>query len=96
MSSDSNNSDLLFNTKLQSKIKNYNILNSITPKYYKKKAPYNIVQREIIPSIELTHKTLELNHIKGKNYFVTSDESKKYKKGGVYGGNSGAVLVFTT
>ena len=62
-------------------LKNYEILNSITPEFYKKKFPYTIIQKMEDPGLELTHKNIELNYIKDSNYFVTSDN--KSKRGGV-------------
>lgn len=65
-------------------LKNYRILNTVIPKYYVKKFPYNIIQRGSESGLALTHKNIELNYIKDKNYFVETEHSKKYKRGGIY------------
>ena len=78
---------------VENNLRNYDILNSIVPAFYKKKFPYNIV-RATDPEVELTHKKVELEYIKGKNYFATPDQASKWKRGGVYGGDSGKITVF--
>lgn len=62
-------------------LKNYEILNTITPKFYQKKFPYNILPRSMEPHVELTHKKIDLEYVQGKNYFVTP-ENKPRKTGG--------------
>lgn len=79
---------------LENTLKNYEILNTVIPKFYKKKFPYNIIPRVVGPNVELTHKKVELEYIKDKNYFVTSDQASKWKRGGVYGGDSGKINIF--
>lgn len=75
-------------------LQNYEILNTITPSYYKKKFPYNIIQRGHEPGLELTHKNVNLVYIKDKNYFVPEHYQKKYQRGGVFGRSSGKIMVY--
>jgi hypothetical protein len=75
-------------------LSNYNILNTIVPKYYMKKFPYNIISRGSESGLELTHKNVDLIYIKDKNYFVETKHLKKYKRGGVYGGSSEKIKVY--
>ncbi len=82
------------NINAENGLRNYEILNGILPSTYKKKFPYNIISRSVDPNVELTHKKVELEYIKGKNYFVTPDQAPKWKRGGVYGGDSGKITVF--
>ena len=82
------------NINLEGNLKNYEILNTIVPKYYRKKFPYNIIPRAVGPNVELTHKKVELEYIKNKNYFVTADQAPKWKRGGIYGGGSRRVDVY--
>ena len=82
------------NINLESNLKNYEILNTIVPKFYKKKFPYNIIPRVVGPNVELTHKTVELEYIKDKNYFVTAGQASKWKRGGIYGGSSGKIDIY--
>jgi hypothetical protein len=78
----------------ETSLNNYEILNSITPVYYRKKFPYNIIPKNIEPNIELTHKNVDLVYIKDKKYFVKEKNHKKYKKGGIYGGSAGKITVY--
>jgi hypothetical protein len=82
------------NLEQEVSLNNYRILNTVFPKYYKKKFPYNIIQRGSESSIELTHKNVNLIYIKDKNYFVESSNEKKYKRGGIYGGSSEKIKVY--
>jgi hypothetical protein len=75
-------------------LNNYHILNTIIPKYYTKKFPYNIVQRGSEPGLELTHKNVDLIYIKDKKYFVEASNAEKYKRGGIYGGTSGKIKIY--
>jgi hypothetical protein len=77
-----------------SSLNNYNILNTIIPKYYTKKFPYNIIQRSSETGLELTHKNVDLVYIKDKKYFVEAKHKEKYKQGGIYGGSSGKIKVY--
>lgn len=69
-------------------IKNYGILNTIVPSYYKKKYPYNIIERSNNSNLELTHKNIDLTYIKNKNYFTQKINEKKG------GDNYSKILVF--
>lgn len=75
-------------------LKNYEILNTITPVFYKKKFPYTMIQKSNDPGLELTHKNVDLVYIKDKNYFVTLDNKGKFKRGGIYGGSSRKIAVY--
>lgn len=75
-------------------LRRYDILNSITSPQYKTKFPYDIILNSSKPRLELTHKKIELEFIKNKNYFVTSDQAPKWKKGGIYGGSSKIMVYF--
>jgi hypothetical protein len=75
-------------------LNNYNILNTIIPKYYKKKFPYDIIKRGVEPSLKLTHKNVDLIYIKDKKYFVEANNFAKYKNGGIYGGASGKIQIY--
>jgi hypothetical protein len=73
-------------------LKNYEILNGIIPKYYKKKFPYNI-QKTMDLNLEFTHKNVDLVYIKDKKYFVPVKHIKKFTRGGIYGGSSASKKI---
>ena len=59
----------------ETKIKYYDILNSIKMEYLKSDMPYNIINdRNII----LTYDEINLKYIANKNYFVTINKTTKY------------------
>ena len=55
------------------KLKYYDILNSVKMEYLKERTPFNILKDS---DIKITYKDIKLEFVDGKNYFVKVDKSK--------------------